>query len=78
MRCGADIFLGRVEKAIAVPIQAVHVDKGKQFVWVRGGSKYDRREIRIGRRSESMIEVLEGLGPGETVLLRDPLPGEIA
>ncbi len=78
MRCKADIFLGHVENAIAVPIQAVQVEKGKHFVWVEENGKYRQQPVKIGRTSEMMIEIKEGLTPGLVVLLRDPQPAERA
>lgn len=78
MRCKADILLGRVEEVIAVPIQAVFVERGKSFVWTPSGSQWVKTAITTGRNSETMIEVKSGLNAGETVLLRAPAPGEIA
>lgn len=78
MRCKADILLGRVEEVIAVPIQAVFVERGKSYVWTPSGSQWIKTSITTGRNSETMIEVKSGLNAGETVLLRAPTPGEIA
>ena len=77
MRCKADIFLGHVDNSIAVPIEAVYVEKGKRFVWKsEGGDKYQKQPVKIGRASEMMIEIKKGLSSGDVVLLREPLPGE--
>jgi HlyD family secretion protein len=80
MRCEAEIVMGRVEDALAVPIQAVHNDGMLRYVLVQAdpsSSKYVRRPIRLGRVSESLGEVAAGLQPGERVLLRKPGAGEI-
>jgi HlyD family secretion protein len=78
MRCEAEIIMGNVQDALAVPIQAVHNDGMLRFVMVEtdGSSKYTRRPVRLGRVSESMGEVVAGLNAGERVLLRKATPGE--
>lgn len=78
MRCNADLHLGRVTDSVAVPIEAVHVQKGKYFVWMTKGDKYIRQPVTIGRASEVMIEITQGLTSGSVILLRDPEPGERA
>lgn len=78
MRCKADIILGRVEDALAVPIQAVYVERGKAYVWVPSGTMWKKEPVSTGRNSETMIEIKSGLKAGDMVLLRPPTPGEIA
>lgn len=76
MRCKTKIFLGRVENALSVPVQAVFVDRGKHYVWVPQGRKFSKRPVTVGRSSEMLIEIIDGLSNGETVLLREPAAGE--
>ncbi|MFG0331672.1 MAG: efflux RND transporter periplasmic adaptor subunit [Phycisphaerales bacterium] len=79
MRCKADIVLGRVDNAVAVPLHAVFVDKGERFVWTPAGDgNFRRQPVKVGRASETMIEIVEGLKPGDRVLLRAPTAGEQA
>lgn len=79
MRCKADIMLGRMENVLAVPIQAVFMEKGEAHVWVPAGNgRFERRKVATGRNSETMIEIKEGLAEGDRVLLREPAPGEMA
>jgi len=76
MRCKASIFLGKMENVIGVPLQAVFTSKRQHHVWLRDGSKYRKQSVKVGRASETIIEIKEGLKTGQTVLLREPLPGE--
>lgn len=76
MRCKADIFLERVENVLSVPVQAVFVEKGRHFVWVPSGRQFTKRYVEVGRASETSIEIIRDLEPGEEVLLREPAPGE--
>lgn len=77
MRCKADIMLGTVEQVLAVPLQAVFIEEGKHNVWLQKGRKYSKHSVKIGRSSETSIEILEGLEEVDTVLLRQPDPGEV-
>lgn len=77
MRCETEIVMGRVEDALAVPIQAVFSEGPLQYVFVPQGSKFVKRPVKVGRRSEQMAEIATGLEEGELVLLRQPDAGEI-
>ncbi|MDT8323394.1 MAG: efflux RND transporter periplasmic adaptor subunit [Bacteroidota bacterium] len=55
-----------------VPREAV-IDEadGVHAVYVqRGGETFERRDVRIGRRGERHVEILEGLQAGERVVVR--------
>jgi len=77
MRCKGEILLDRVEDAVFVPIQAVFRQSGKSFAYVPFGGGFAQREVRVGRASETSIEILEGVQAGEQVLLRQPADSEI-
>lgn len=77
MRADATITLGRVEGALAVPIQAVFSEGMVRFVYVPRGSKFVRVPVQVGRRSELYAEVTAGLTSGTPVLIREPSPGEV-
>ncbi len=79
MNATGTIIIGRVEEALAVPIQAVFADGGQYHVFVRaGGGRVQRQNVEIGRASETLVEITSGLDAGTDVLLRAPLPGEEA
>lgn len=77
MRCEARLTLGRVDDAIAIPVQGVFSDGPVRFTYAKSGSRYERTPIKIGKRSDTYAEVLAGVTPGSTVLLRDPTPAEV-
>jgi multidrug resistance efflux pump len=77
MRCKAEIMLDRVTDALSVPIQAVFHQGATAFVYVPSGGGYAMRDVKLGRASELEVEVLEGLGEGDEVLLREPRKDEI-
>lgn len=60
--------------ALAVPEEAVVREGDAARVWVvLGHSDLALREIRTGRTNNGMVEVLEGLKPGEKVVTRGSL-----
>ena len=77
MRCEAEVIVDRVEDAIAVPAQAIFQEGRVSFVFVPRAERYKRVPVGVGNRSESMAEIVAGLGEGDRVLLRRALPGEI-
>jgi multidrug efflux pump subunit AcrA (membrane-fusion protein) len=77
MRCEARLTLGRVDDAIAIPVQGVFSDGPVRFTYAKSGKRYERTPIKIGKRSDTYAEVLAGVNPGSTVLLRDPTPSEV-
>jgi len=42
---------------------------GKDVVFVRSGDTYTARPVRLGARDAGKVEVLEGLTPGEQVVV---------
>jgi HlyD family secretion protein len=77
MRAEAQIILGRVADSIAVPVQAVFNDGAVRFVFTSDGSKFRKVPVKVGRRSDTMAEIVAGIASGTAVLLREPAPGEI-
>jgi multidrug efflux pump subunit AcrA (membrane-fusion protein) len=77
MRCEAEIQLGKVDQAIAVPVAAVFNDGPVQYVLLPKGKQYRRVPVKVGRTSDMMAEVVAGLETGQSVLVRNPKPGEV-
>jgi HlyD family secretion protein len=80
MRCEARIVLDRISDALTVPVQAIFNEGPVQYAYVpvqsRSGNRYTRVPVRVGRRSDTIVEVVKGLDAGQVVLLREPSAGE--
>ncbi len=80
-------------RALVVPETAIVPERSRVFVFVVGADDtIERREVRIGRRSPGLVEVMGGLSAGEVVVVegtqkaipgravrvieRAPLPGQ--
>lgn len=77
MRCEAEIMLGSVSQALAVPTQAIFNEGPLRYVHVQDGQRFRRRPVRVGQRSDRYASIAAGLSAGDRVLLRKPLPAEV-
>ncbi|QDU71958.1 efflux RND transporter periplasmic adaptor subunit [Mucisphaera calidilacus] len=78
MRLSGEIFTGRVEDVLAVPVQAVNVIGDQAYVYLpASGSRIRQQPVTMGKASETMVEIVEGLNENDRVLLRKPRPGEL-
>lgn len=77
MRCEATIQLGKVQQALAVPLQAVFNDGPVRYVYIPKGGKYVKQPVNIGQRSDAYAEITAGLEAGKRVLVRQPTPAEV-
>lgn len=72
MRCEAKVVLEDVRDVVAVPLQAVFIEKAVNYVYTSDGDRYVRTPIRVGKRSDLYAEVVEGIKEGTKVLMREP------
>ncbi|MGE5253879.1 MAG: efflux RND transporter periplasmic adaptor subunit [Planctomycetaceae bacterium] len=64
----AEILLRSNPQAVLVPIQSLVNESGADFVYVLGGEKVFRRPIRKGVVRDTVVEILQGLTPGEQIV----------
>ncbi len=61
---------GRMEDAVAAPMQAVIVSpKGARTVFVAADGKARQREVQTGIEEKGRVQILSGLTPGEKVIV---------
>lgn len=66
-----EIETERREAATVVSSMAIVREQGKFYVTLdKGSGQYERQEIKIGLETPEKTEVLEGLKPGDTVVLQ--------
>jgi RND family efflux transporter MFP subunit len=67
----ATVELGDVADAVLVPNQVLVRDlDGQQFVWVVKDGKASKRAVQLGLRGRDTSQVVKGLTPGESIVLR--------
>jgi cobalt-zinc-cadmium efflux system membrane fusion protein len=68
------IVTGEAVAAVAVPQSAIVYEGDTARVWVaRDDGRIESRKISTGQTSDGMVEIREGLSPGETVVTRGTL-----
>jgi HlyD family secretion protein len=77
MRCEGRIVLDNVAETLTIPVQAIFNEGPVQFVYTPRGSKFVRVPVRIGRRSDTIAEVVRGIDDTARVLVREPSTAEI-
>ncbi|MBI1368552.1 MAG: HlyD family efflux transporter periplasmic adaptor subunit [Planctomycetes bacterium] len=73
MSCRAEIIVEQLDNAMYVPVQAMMRVKGKPTVYLLGPDGPQPRPVKIGLDNNRMVHIIEGLEPGEHVLLTPPL-----
>lgn len=68
-----NLQLGQPAEAIIIPRGSFYQTTGGKWIYVMNadGTKAVKRSIRIGRQNPQYYEVLEGLAPGEKVIVSD-------
>lgn len=66
-----NLQLGQPEQAIIIQRGTFYQQTGGRWIYVlsEDGSRAVKREIRIGRQNPQYYEVIEGLNPGEKVII---------
>ena len=67
----AKLTIGDSSRAVLIPNGAFFNDTGGNWVFVvdRSGNSATKRPVQLGRRNNDYIEVLDGLKPGERVII---------
>ncbi len=72
MRCEAEVVMDQVTDVVAIPVQAVFNEGPVTYVYLDQGGTFVRQPVRIGRRSDTYAEVVDGVVVGDVVCLREP------
>lgn len=68
----AKIVTGELDDALLVPQQAVHHDAESSYVFVVTDGVAERRDVEVGHRSPTLIQIVGGLSAGESISLVKP------
>lgn len=73
MTANVEIVIEEKENALLVPVSAVQERGGKAFVFVKNAEgQPEPREVTLGVRSDTFVEVVEGVKEGEEVFVIPP------
>ena len=73
MTAHVEIALSRRDHVLAVPVEAVTEEDGREFCYVAHEDSLERRQVKLGEGTQDLLEVSEGLHEGEQVVLKPVL-----
>src|SRR5690606_2333426 len=73
----AQVVLNPTARALVIPQSALHEFAGAEKVWKVVDGTAAEQVVRTGRRRDGRVEVIEGLSPGDVILL-DASVGRVA
>ncbi len=65
----ADVLIAKSDPVLQIPLNALHAEDGKSFVFVKNGGTFEKRDVSVGLRNEIRVAVLSGLTAGDEVRL---------
>jgi len=60
----------KTEAKALIPNSSVHTEEGKPVIFLVKGGKLERRAVSVGREHGTDIEVMAGVSPGDTVVVK--------
>ena len=75
MTADVRIHIEKKEHVLALPIEAVVKENGKQYVTKvlpaeKGKQKTDKAEVKVGARNDREVEIVSGISDGDKVLIK--------
>jgi HlyD family secretion protein len=72
MSAKGEIIVEEIPSSVWLPIESVFEKDGKTVVYVMGGGRPQKKEVKVGKRNDTSIILKEGLKGDELVCLQDP------
>jgi RND family efflux transporter MFP subunit len=69
MKGDANIEVTSISKAITIPVEALFTENAENFVYVVDNAKLKKTTITIGAQTDTEVEVVSGVSPGQVVAL---------
>jgi HlyD family secretion protein len=66
------IKISEVPGVLYVPLEGIFKEQGKEFVYVKNSSGFERRDVQIGSVNSDFAVVKNGLAENELIALSDP------
>jgi HlyD family secretion protein len=70
------IIISEMNDVLYIPVEAVFKDHGVEFVYVKSGSGFNRKDIVIGSVNTDYVVIKEGLRENEELALSDPFENQ--
>jgi multidrug efflux pump subunit AcrA (membrane-fusion protein) len=66
------IIINETPDVLYIPLEALFKEHGKEFVYVRSGNSFTRRDVKIGAANTDFAVVTEGVKENDEIALSDP------
>ena len=76
MNCYAEIVIDHLEDVTAVPVQAVHDNGEKSYVYLKTDGEPILTEVELGLNNNELVHVKSGISTGDEVFLAAPHDAE--
>jgi len=76
MTVSCRIIVDRIDDVLYIPLEALFVEGGKNYVYTRTGNSYRKKEVVIGQMNNDFVIIREGIDPDEVLTLSNPYPEE--
>ena len=63
------VVLRQTDSAVVVPSSAVVKEGPLQYVFIKDGETFKKRDIAPGTRDDRIVEIKQGLAPGDVVVI---------
>ena len=67
MTARVELVLASRPAALAVPRSALLSEQGKHYVVAKANANWVRKPVRIGMKTSQLVEVVQGIGEGDTI-----------
>ncbi|MBF7073054.1 HlyD family efflux transporter periplasmic adaptor subunit [Glaciecola sp. MH2013] len=68
----AEIQVKVASKSVVIPLQAIHHDQGRSYVYLKHDGNFVRREVSSGRKNQYLVEITQGVVVGDQIALSVP------
>jgi len=76
MTVSCRIIVDKIDSVLYIPLEALFMEGGKNYVYARSGNSYRKMEVVIGQRNNDFVIIQDGLDPDEILALSNPYPEE--
>jgi multidrug efflux pump subunit AcrA (membrane-fusion protein) len=67
----AQVFTATTQRGIVIPLSAIVDEDGQPVAYVElEGELFERRPLKVGTRQGDLVQIVEGLKPGDRVVTR--------
>jgi HlyD family secretion protein len=66
------IIVSEIPGVLFIPLESLFKEQGMEYVWLKSGSGFKRRDIKTGAVNSDFIIITEGLDENDIIALSDP------